>query len=26
VEAHLAYLGRDVFPNCGCIGGAEGCN
>lgn len=26
VEGHLAHLGRDVFPNCGCIGGTEGCN
>jgi len=26
VEAHLAQLGREVFPNCGCIGGKDGCN
>lgn len=26
VEAHLMHLGTDVFPNCGCIGGKEGCN
>ncbi|MEQ1889779.1 MAG: hypothetical protein ABL951_11475 [Alphaproteobacteria bacterium] len=25
VEGHLAHLGRDVFPNCGCIGGKDGC-
>lgn len=26
VEGHLTRLGTDVFPNCGCIGGKEGCN
>lgn len=25
VEGHLAHLGREVFPNCGCIGGTDGC-
>lgn len=26
VEGHLAHLGTEVFPNCGCISGKEGCN
>lgn len=26
VEGHLAHLGRDVFPHCGCIGGQHGCS
>ena len=26
VEGHLAHLGRDVFPDCGCIGGQKGCH
>ncbi len=26
VEGHLAHLGTEIFPNCGCIGGREGCN
>jgi len=26
VEGHLVHLGTEIFPNCGCIGGREGCN
>ncbi len=26
VESHLMYLGTEVFPNCGCIGGKDGCH
>lgn len=26
VEGHLAHLGTEIFPNCGCIAGREGCN
>lgn len=25
VEGHLVHLGTEVFPNCGCIGGKDGC-
>lgn len=25
IEAYLVHLGREVFPNCGCISGAEIC-
>ncbi len=25
VEGHLMHLGTEVFPNCGCIGGRDGC-
>ncbi len=26
VEGHLAHLGREIFPNCGCISGKDGCS
>lgn len=25
IEAYLVHLGREVFPNCGCISGNNGC-
>lgn len=26
VEEHLLNLSREIFPNCGCISGNDGCN